>query len=294
MDRLKSVIDEQISLNAGKNLFYKDENLFSFSNNLLFIVDSINENNDYSLNILIDYAVKKNLQEFCRINQYYDFNTDAKNELKSIYTNLITKIKNKSYTCNNALFQDHRISLRNWLSKTNPFSEKIYSDDDRILSPVTCSEYDPRIQLEILNIDLSKMTEPVLDIGCGTKAGLVIHLREKGISAFGIDRFVSDLPYTDMENWLEYDYGTKKWGTIISNLGFSNHFLHHHLRKDGNYISYAKKYMQILNSLRIGGSFHYAPTLPFIEQHINNSAYQIVRHQIEGQKSQSTTIMRLQ
>lgn len=63
----------------------------------------------------------------------------------------------------------------------------------------------------------------------------------------------------------------KKWGTIVSNLGFSNHFNHHNLREDGNFIKYAKTYMNILYSLKPGECFHYAPDLPFIEKYLDEN-----------------------
>jgi hypothetical protein len=69
-------------------------------------------------------------------------------------------------------------------------------------------------------------------------------------------------------------------GTITSNLGFSNHFNHHHLRKDGHFIEYAKTFMDILNSLKIGGSFYYAPDLPFIEKYLDRVKYRIKTHNI--------------
>ena len=76
-------------------------------------------------------------------------------------------------------------------------------------------------------------------------------------------------------DWLEYDYGEEKWGTIISNLSFSNHFNHHNLRENGNYIEYGKTYMNILYSLKIDGSFHYAPDLPFIEKYLDGNQFEL-------------------
>lgn len=292
MDRIKNIIDNQIKLNAGKNLFYKDTHLFSYSDELNSVIDLIYKADAFTLNILTDYAVKKCLEEFCRVNQYYNFNSDAQQELKSIYTELISNIKNKSESLEKSI-HIHKMKLEKWIAETNPFSLKIYRKKNKILKPVPCSEYTPELQLELLNIQFDKIIAPVLDIGCGTKANLVKYIRDKGIEAYGIDRFVTETLFTESTDWLEYDYGTNKWGTIISNLGFSNHFMHHHLRTDGQYIEYAKKYMQILTSLKIGGAFHYAPALPFIEQYLDKTVYQITTNEINGEIYKSTIIKRL-
>lgn len=123
---------------------------------------------------------------------------------------------------------------------------------------VVCSEYSPGLQLRVLGLGLEEVRGPVLDVGCGERRGLVSELRGRGISAEGIDRVHGD-------DWLRYAYGIDRWGTVVSHHGFSLHFLHHHLRPGAMALSYARVYMDILRSLRVGGVFAYAPGLPFIE-----------------------------
>jgi hypothetical protein len=82
-------------------------------------------------------------------------------------------------------------------------------------------------------------------------------------------------------------------GTITSNLGFSNHFNHHHLRKDGHFIEYAKTFMDILNSLKIGGSFYYAPDLPFIEKYLDRSKFKPGIQKVGNSEVKSIRIKRL-
>ncbi|MFW5701305.1 MAG: hypothetical protein ACOCWM_06405, partial [Cyclobacteriaceae bacterium] len=135
--------------------------------------------------------------------------------------------------------------------------------------------------------------EPVLDIGCGKKGNLVSFLREKGILIQGIDRITASTRNLINADWLEYDFGNEKWGTIYSNLGFSNHFNHHNLREDGNYIKYAQKYMEILKSLKIGGKFHYAPDLPFIELYLDSNKFYIEKHDIERVEFKTTIVTKL-
>lgn len=69
------------------------------------------------------------------------------------------------------------------------------------------------------------------------------------------------------------ELGRETWGTVISHLAFSNHAIHHYLRRDGVDLDYARRYMEIRASLRPGGSFCYAPSLPFLEVHLDRAGW---------------------
>jgi len=135
--------------------------------------------------------------------------------------------------------------------------------------------------------------EKVLDIGCGKQGSLVSYLRSKRVEAYGVDRLLTDNPNLTSADWLEFDFGKERWGTIISNLGFSNHFKHHHIREDGDFLKYATKYMEILNSLKIGGRFHYAPDLPFIEKYLSPEKYGLSSVKIKNTDFYTTITKRL-
>ena len=60
-------------------------------------------------------------------------------------------------------------------------------------------------------------------------------------------------------------------------MAFSNHFLHHHLRRYGHPERYAQRYMHILAALKPGGSFCYTPGLPFIEDLLPSDRYRVER-----------------
>ena len=169
----------------------------------------------------------------------------------------------------------------------------MYLKAGRVLESVTCSEYSAALQSEILYLKDIQLSEPILDIGCGKTANLVKYLRGKGFEAYGIDRFSDDSFFIEKTDWLAFDYGNEKWGTIVSNLGFSNHFVHNHLREDGDFIGYAKKYMEILHSLKVGGCFCYAPDVPFIEKSLDRKAFLIKKHHIENLSFQTTIITKL-
>ena len=66
-------------------------------------------------------------------------------------------------------------------------------------------------------------------------------------------------------------------GTVLSHLGFSLHFLHHHLRPGDEALRYARRYMEVLRSLRPGGVFAYAPGLPFVEEHLDAGRWRLER-----------------
>jgi len=293
MQKLLEIIDKQIEFNQGKNIFLDQPSVsLRFINETVRAIVNIGNLNNESVDFLLDYITDKVLQEFYRINQYYTFNNQAKSGLREIYYQLFLKIKT-SHSSVDTISKNHYQNLKLWLKESNGFAEKIYSMKDEIIDPVACSEYSPDLQTKILRIDIKQLSEPVLDIGCGRQGNLVNYLCEKGIDCIGIDRFSFDVPSLINSDWLEYHYEKEKWGTIISNLGFSNHFKHHNLREDGNYIKYGKTYMDILHSLKIGGSFHYAPDLPFIEQYLDLNKFKVEKNGIEDYDLKITIIKRL-
>lgn len=179
-----------------------------------------------------------------------------------------------------------------------------------------CHEYDPEFQLALWGITpanlRSELKEPILDLGCGQQASLVRYLRAAGLEAYGVDRFVDADPagggdgrggdgrggegrspvdgdsdglvdgeFLRQGDWLDTPLQPKSWGTIISHMGFSNHFFHHHLRKDGHPERYARRFMDILGALKQGGRFLYAPGLPFFEPLLPEAEAQVVIHPID-------------
>ncbi len=286
-------INKQFESNQGKNLFYEGIlNSLRFSPETLNAIEKADLIDPNSENLLIDYLTSRAVQEFAMVNQYFEFNKQAYMGLRNLYADLFTNIKNRKSSID-SIAEQHYDNLIKWLQQTNSFAEKIYTTQGEMIEPVACSEYSADKQIEILQLDIDRIMEPVLDIGCGKQGNLVLFLREKGIDACGFDRFAFDNPALNNSDWFEFKFEKDKWGTIISNLGFSNHFHHHHLRNDGNFIDYAKKYMEILGSLKIGGSFHYAPDLPFVEQYLDKDKYQLTKQSIGNYEFHSTRIKRL-
>ena len=131
---------------------------------------------------------------------------------------------------------------------------------------VTASRYSPELILRALGVDgatLSALPGPLLDVGCGD-ASLVRYARNLGVEARGIDR--DPTPPGERADWLGFDYGAARWSLITSHHGFSLFFRQADLAADHSAQDYARAYMRILSSLRVGGTFAYYPALPFIEK----------------------------
>jgi hypothetical protein len=293
MIELTGIVDRQIEHNKGKNLFYFDAGkTLYFTDETINQIESFNEISMEDGILLIDYATRKTLQEFCRVNQYLSFNKQSVRDLRCMYRLLLTSIKNKR-RLPGRISVDHYDRLKQWLQSSNPFAAKIYPRSQIDIQPVHCAEYEAELQTGVLQLELDQLTEPVLDIGCGTQAKLVKAFQVAGYNAYGIDRFANDLENITTADWLDFKYGVKKWGTIISHLGFSNHFNHHNLRKDGLFVLYARKYMEILESLKPGGRFHYSPSLPFIENYVDVNKFRMIQYPVDGVGLKTTVLTRL-
>lgn len=160
-----------------------------------------------------------------------------------------------------AVLIDHRLRLRRFVAAWDAAA----FGWDACRRP-RCAEYAPELQISILGLDLDAIAEPVLDLGCGERAGLVRFLRGCGVDASGVDAFApAGEPFLARADWLAFPLGRERWGTVVSHLAFSHHFAHHLLAGGDQLPAYARRYRQILESLRPGGRFVYAPGLPLVE-----------------------------
>jgi SAM-dependent methyltransferase len=148
------------------------------------------------------------------------------------------------------------------------------------LRDVVSSEYAPELQLSVLGLDPERLQEPILDLGCGREARLVRALRARGKDATGVDRIAEPGDGVRREGWLDTALPPGSLGTVVSHLGFSLHFLHHHLRPGGEAARYARRYMDVLRALRPGGVFAYAPGLPFVEEHLPEERWRVERQPV--------------
>jgi hypothetical protein len=150
------------------------------------------------------------------------------------------------------------------------------------LRPTVSAEYSPELQLSILGLRLEELAEPILDLGCGERAGLVRYLRSQGKAAVGIDRYLSVEEGVRAADWFSLPLLPDSWGTVIAHQSFSLHFLHHHLGTGGEAERYARRYREILGALRRGGAFAYAPGLPFLEPLLSDREFRVTRLRVSG------------
>lgn len=141
------------------------------------------------------------------------------------------------------------------------------------------SQYSPELQMRVLGLT-EPLAGPILDIGCGADGALTLALRAAGHEVTGFDR-AAEAEGVDVGDWLSFDYGAGRWGLVVSHLGFSLHFLHQHLAGADAAFDYARAYRRILDGLRPGGVFAYAPSLPFMEE-LLPSAFQADRFALAG------------
>lgn len=146
-----------------------------------------------------------------------------------------------------------------------------------------CREYAPAMQLALLGLHREMISGPLLDLGCGEQASLVRALQEEGVAACGLDAFAPPgVPGVTRGDWLTEPLGGGIWGTIVSHMAFSHHFLHQHLTASPAAGAYARRYMEILAALAPGGSFYYTPGLPFIEALLPRAQYRVERQALGG------------
>jgi len=303
MQSLFKQITEQLALNARSNLFCDPaSSAFRF---LPDTKDFLTENRallDYlspgEVENLVQFTTERVLAQLYQINQYYSFNQKNIKELKNIYHALFQSfLKISNFPTNEELEElasAHYLRLQSWLKNTNQFAEKIFKPEEPYLQKnIICAEYAPEIQIELLSIDLQGIKEPILDLGCGSKAELVLYLRRLGLEAYGIDRAAKSQDFVTKTDWFDFTFEPKYWGTIISNLGFSNQFVHHHHRPDGNFTDYARKYMEILHSLQLGGAFYYAPDLPFIEMYLETNQFKIEKKGVAQTRNFAVKLLKI-
>ncbi|MGK7393642.1 MAG: class I SAM-dependent methyltransferase [Candidatus Cyclobacteriaceae bacterium M3_2C_046] len=279
-------INVQLKKNSHRNIFATDLDQPEWLGEIAlnFILDNCVEIislDQKDQDLLLNYTLKKIINQFYRINQYYHFSADQVEELKKIYLFLMAGFKKvaKDPTKEKLrlLAMYHQNNLIEWI-KSNDFNTWQYYQKQpaQINQFVICQQYQADLQMEVLNIDLNQLKSPVLDLGCGRDALLVHHLRNQGVEAFGADRMVPSNPYLSDLDWFSYPLKSGTWGSVISHLGFSNHFSHHWARKDLDSLEkYDFIFHRILQALKPGGTFYYAPSLPEVENKLSRDLYRL-------------------
>lgn len=279
---LKNAIMRQMQFNDKKNLFSTTHVPFHFTAELQIFLAQLRLNPwlvSSRQEELLSFLVTSCEQQFYRVNQYTHFQSSDLLQMKNVYRELLREVLSTKLSIS-ALEQHHYLRLRQFLKHTNPALVILNTNASYYAQQPVCSEYSAAFQIQLLQLDLASLKEPILDIGCGEHGYLVQYLRALGKEAYGIDRMPASLPYISKANWLEYSYQEQRWGTVLSNLAFSSHFIAH--EQDDIAMMYAKTYKAILDSLQNGGSFLYAPSLPMLEQYLPEDQYQVEHQAIQN------------
>ena len=286
------MMDDQLITERMQDFLYQDFQHFSFdpSPELIDYVVSnyevlrhffLQQTQPNSLQVLSKLVASKVIKALTSHNQYYRFTANHQQFLTMLYLTLFQQILLMPQLTTSqliALVKEHYRKIRLFLSQSNP---QVVLTDSHELSAAFCSEYSALFQCDVLQLDILKMQEPILDIGCGEQFHLVQYFRDLGYSIIGIDRLISaQASDTINHDWFEYDYHNQQWGTILSHMAFSNHFRYHHVRNHPIAMDYAHLYRRILQGLKVGGQFIYSPDLPFVEELLNEQEYAIDKYQV--------------
>jgi SAM-dependent methyltransferase len=304
--KLSDFVIRRYQVNARKSMLdvYEVDRDFTRleKENLAFMFENrsgviaILDNSHYSLD-LAQVFVKSSLEFTYNNNQYIHLDSEEQQRLIGLYQNYLQGMKivlkeSQSYadfeSDFTALVKNHFSDLSHNISRFFDQDNGWQIKENIILKQVVCSEYTPDFQLGLLGLRATDLLEPVLDLGCGKNGTLVNYLRGIGIKAIGVDRLVEASPHLKEADWFDIDFRPASWGTILSHMAFSNHFLFHHRYKHGKPRLYAGLYIRILESLKPGGSFVYSPGLPFIEQFLPEDQFNIERQVVPDRNHSQT------
>lgn len=309
---VESFMEQQIRFNDNKSLFYNGgkSTLGPSPRTLCWLMEYRAQvakalERIFTDGLLNHFTIKlaeQGVRHFIQVNQFMQFTSNDKLKLAELYKDQFMRIwsllqnERAEEEVLQQFFQKHYQQLRTFLIQTN--GEELFKKYtmDPLLFWVPCEEYSADLQVSWLGLDIEHLHPPVLDLGCGPQANLVQFLRGKKIEAYGMDRQVEESeerPFLRRVGWMESSFEQEQWGTIISHLAFSNHFTHHHLKADGEPEVYAQKYMELLRALKPGGSFFYAPSVPFIESFVNQLPQYFVCRSWITPTQQMTRITRL-
>jgi hypothetical protein len=274
---VKHAIEKQMEINKSNNLLYHlAPELFtiepSFKNELLSLI----ERKEHVTEELIHETVNSLLKNIYKINQYINIDTDGVRLLCKLYKRTYDSLTITNF---DSIMKLHYKCLSDIISFYYPTDFVQILKKKKEIGSVKNEEYTFKMQQLLYEINIGKITEPVIDIGCGMSAVFVNYLLKRNIDIVGIDRIVeSPNERVFQADWLIYDFKPQKWGMIYSNMAFTNHLQHHMHNGENNKLNqYIIKYMEILNSLKLFGELMYAPSVIAIEERIDINKFEVTQ-----------------
>jgi hypothetical protein len=285
MQSIATLIQQQLDTNKSRNLLFNNAaQIMSVEPGFLAALEDILSSNIGDMlegvnSEFVPFAANELVRRLHSINPYLRVSKAQVENLEQIYRRtwqIMIKTRNVKAT----LDEFHYPELSKWLTALYPQKFRKLLKLSPSLGHITYSEYSVELQIALLGIDATCITQPVIDIGCGSQANLVRYFRTLGIEAFGVDRLLeTHEPYLDQVDWFDYYFEPGKWGTIVSNMGFTNHLNYAYLHDISQLEHYLLKMKEIMVSLSSNGCFYYAPSLPFIEDKLSTESYKVKREQ---------------
>ncbi len=285
MNRLLKAIGSQLRLNRSGNLLHaRAELLLGLDPEFTAVLEELVS----GAAVLPDPAAMAALaasaliERVHAVNQFIRVDGTARKDLEEIYISSWTALK-RSADVEGTLRASHYPALRAWLTGLYPRRLARELSAAPRVGAVSCAEYSAELQIRVLGLEIRALKEPILDIGCGRSASLVTWLRAQGFDARGIDRAVdSPAPWLLEADWLEHEYAPEAWGTIVSNLAFSNHYIFTQTWDPARAPAYEAAFDRILRSLSPSGSLHYAPGAPGLEARAAPPRYEVIRRPVSA------------
>ncbi len=285
MQSIDVLIKQQLDVNKSKNLLF--ENVTQIMNVepsfLAALEELLNSNTgDKSEEIhseFISFAAKELVKRLYSINPYLRVSKVQVANLEQIYRRTWQRMI-KTGNIKTTLNEFHYPELSKWLATLYPekFQQSLKFSSG--VGHVTYEEYSAELQIELLGIDIAHIKQPVIDIGCGSQANLVRYFRSLDVEAYGIDRQLEiHESYLNQVDWFDFYFEPGGWGTVISNMGFTNHLNYAYLHDISQLEHYLLKMKEIIESLSASGYFYYAPSLPFVEDKLSAKSYKVERKQ---------------
>jgi hypothetical protein len=216
---------------------------------------------DFRVRELSMEAASGLIERIYAVNQYIQVDARARKALAEIYAQSWRDLIGTP-DVESVLRKRHYPRIKAWLGTLYPETMRDALASSPTIGRVPCGEYSADLQVRLLRLELSTIKEPVLDIGCGREACLVTHLRSRKIEAYGIDRRIGrESRFVTEADWFDFSFLPDHWGTIVSNISFTNHLVYALKYEAEKVERYTETYAQMLDSLAAGGSFIYAPSV---------------------------------
>ena len=285
---LPEALTRQLKLNRSKNLLHSRAELLlevepTFVAAIERLIGSPPEAaGGFNAEDLAADAADWLIERIQSVNQYIQVDGQARDILVGIYLDSWKRLA-KTRNIEQTLRTCHYPKLRKFLEGLYPeeLREALRSAED--LGQVPSSEYSADLQMRLLMLDPSRTREPILDLGCGRSAHLVRRLRAENLDAHGIDRNVgSSADFLADADWFDFDIGHSRWGTIIAHMSFTNHIVYCQRHDAGSLVRYVRRYAEILDALRPGGSFLYTPGVQTVEDEVDSQRFELCAWAVSG------------